>query len=59
VTQACSTNADCTPGTCASWDPHGDPRADPNARIQKSDFLQTGGQFVDVCSGAPCVATHH
>ena len=37
-------------------DPHSDPRNSPNARTQKSDFLQTGGAVVDVCSGAPCVA---
>jgi hypothetical protein len=35
-------------------DPHGDPRSSPEARDQKSDFLETGGEFVDVCSGAPC-----
>ncbi len=35
-------------------DPHSDPRNDATARVQKSDFLQTGGQFVDVCSGSPC-----
>jgi hypothetical protein len=37
-------------------DPHEDPRADPDARQQKSDFLQTGGAVVDVCAGAPCTA---
>jgi hypothetical protein len=35
-------------------DPHSDPRKDPTARQQKSDFLQTGGMVTDVCSGAPC-----
>lgn len=35
-------------------DPHSDPRKDPVARTQKSDFLQAGGMVVDVCSGAPC-----
>jgi hypothetical protein len=37
-------------------DPHSDPRSSPVARQQKSDFLQTGGTVVDVCSGAPCTA---
>jgi len=37
-------------------DPHSDPRNSPVARQQKSDFLQSGGTVVDVCSGAPCVA---
>jgi len=40
------------------FDPHSDPRNSPAARTQKSDFLQTGGMVVDVCSGAPCTATH-
>jgi hypothetical protein len=37
-------------------DPHGDPRNDPDARVQKAEFLKTGGAVVDVCSGAPCTA---
>jgi hypothetical protein len=37
-------------------DPHGDPRSDPAARVQKSEFLKTDGAVVDVCSGMPCVA---
>lgn len=37
-------------------DPHSDPRSDPAARRQKSDFLQTDGVFTDVCSGEPCKA---
>jgi hypothetical protein len=37
-------------------DPHGDPRADPDARRQKSEFLQPEGAVVDVCDGAPCRA---
>jgi hypothetical protein len=37
-------------------DPHGDPRADPDARRQKSEFLQPDGAVVDVCDGAPCRA---
>src|SRR5207244_11327467 len=40
------------------FDPHSDPRNSPAARTQKSDFLQTGGMVVDVCSGAPCTGTH-
>jgi hypothetical protein len=35
-------------------DPHSAPRSDPDARQQKSDFLQTGGAVTDVCLGAPC-----
>jgi hypothetical protein len=37
-------------------DPHEDPRADPDARVQKSEFLRPDGAVVDVCSGAPCPA---
>jgi hypothetical protein len=37
-------------------DPHGAPRNDPKARIQKSEFLKVGGQVVDVCGGGPCFA---
>jgi hypothetical protein len=37
-------------------DPHGDPRADPAARRQKSEFLRTGGRFVDVCGDDVCRA---
>jgi hypothetical protein len=37
-------------------DPHGDPRSDPNARIQKSEFLKPNGRVVDVCGGEPCYA---
>ena len=39
-------------------DPHSDPRSSPVARQQKSDFLEADGSVVDVCSGAPCTATH-
>lgn len=35
-------------------DPHGDPRSDPEARIQKSEFLRIGGRVVDACGPAPC-----
>jgi hypothetical protein len=37
-------------------DPHGHPRADPDAREQKSAFLDVGGAVIDVCGGAPCYA---
>lgn len=37
-------------------DPHGDPRSDPEARVQKSEFLRTDGAVVDVCDGEPCFA---
>lgn len=37
-------------------DPHEDPRADPEARVQKSEFLKRDGAVVDVCDGAPCTA---
>jgi hypothetical protein len=37
-------------------DPHEDPRADPDARVQKSEFLKADGAVVDVCGGAPCTA---
>jgi hypothetical protein len=35
-------------------DPHSKPRAQPNARLQKSEFFD--GQFIDVCDGQPCLA---
>lgn len=35
-------------------DPHEDPRNDPRARLQKSEFLRTNGAVVDVCGG-PCL----
>ena len=38
-------------------DPHGRPRATVSARLQKSEFLKPNGGVVDVCSGAPCLAT--
>jgi hypothetical protein len=40
----------------AGSDPHGRPRAQVSARLQKSEFLKTGGAVFDVCSGAPCLA---
>lgn len=38
-------------------DPHEFPRSTPADRAMKSDFLKTGGGFVDHCGGHPC-ATH-
>ncbi len=37
-------------------DPHEDPRANPQARNQKSAFLMPSGSVIDVCSGGPCHA---
>jgi hypothetical protein len=37
-------------------DPHSAPRNDPEARQQKSAFLQIGGQVIDVCGPMPCYA---
>jgi hypothetical protein len=37
-------------------DPHGHPRNDPQARAQKSAFLQIDGKVIDVCGGGPCYA---
>jgi hypothetical protein len=37
-------------------DPHGDPRATPAARLQKSEFLKPDGRVIDVCGGKPCGA---
>lgn len=42
----------------AGEDPHGDPRYDPEAQLQMSDFLMPGGTVTDVCGGAPCTADH-
>lgn len=36
-------------------DPHSDPRNEPAAREQKSDFLKVDGGVTDVCGG-PCYA---
>jgi hypothetical protein len=43
-----------TPPT-AGVDPHSHPRSSVIGRNQKSEFLRTGGDVIDVCSGAPCV----
>lgn len=37
-------------------DPHETPRRDPQAQLQKSEFMKTGGAVIDVCAGAPCTA---
>jgi hypothetical protein len=37
-------------------DPHGAPRGEPTARVQKSEFLKIGGRIVEVCGSAPCYA---
>jgi hypothetical protein len=37
-------------------DPHECPRRQPEARLQKSEFLKNGGMVVDVCGGAACLA---
>jgi hypothetical protein len=37
-------------------DPHSYPRNDPDARDQKSAFLDVGGELIDVCGGLPCYA---
>lgn len=38
-------------------DSHEDPRADPDARVQKAAFL-FDGELVDVCGGQACTADH-
>jgi hypothetical protein len=37
-------------------DPHSHPRHEPNARVQKSEFLKPSGGVVRVCGGGPCFA---
>ena len=37
-------------------DPHETPRRDPNAQLQKSEFMKSGGTVIDTCGGAPCTA---
>lgn len=37
-------------------DPHETPRCMPEARVQKSEFLRSGGAVIDVCGGGPCLA---
>jgi len=40
----------------AGNDPHGKPRSQATARMQKSEFLKPNGAVVDVCGGLPCPA---
>jgi hypothetical protein len=40
----------------AGRDPHSDPRADPEAQQQKSDFLKADGSITNVCGSDPCTA---
>lgn len=44
------------PGLGYGGDSHGDPRNDPAARIQKSEWLKPVGRYVDVCGAKPCAA---
>jgi hypothetical protein len=37
-------------------DPHGAPRGEVSARVQKSEFLKVGGRIVEVCGSKPCYA---
>jgi hypothetical protein len=37
-------------------DPHGRPRSQASAQLQKSEFLKPDGVVIDVCGGAPCLA---
>lgn len=37
-------------------DPHGRPRAQVSARLQKAVFLRTG-EVIDVCNGGPCLTS--
>ena len=37
-------------------DPHQHPRSDEQARVQKSEFLRTGGTVVQICGDDPCRA---
>ncbi len=45
-----------TPDPSASQDPHETPRRDPAGKLQKSEFLRSGGAIIDVCGGMPCTA---
>ncbi|HZJ27011.1 MAG TPA: hypothetical protein VFF40_08405 [Acidimicrobiia bacterium] len=40
-------------------DPHGDPRSTPEARVQKSEFLRSGGAVIEVCGVGPCLTSAH
>jgi hypothetical protein len=37
-------------------DPHGAPRGEVSARVQKSEFLKLRGRIVEVCGSKPCYA---
>jgi hypothetical protein len=37
-------------------DPHGGPRGEVSARVQKSEFLKLRGRIVEVCGSKPCYA---
>ena len=37
-------------------DPHEDPRRNPDAQRQKSEFLESDGAVLDVCNRTPCTA---
>jgi hypothetical protein len=47
---------DYRPPRDAIGDPHGKPRNQTNARVQKSEFLRPGGLVVEVCGGLVCLA---
>ena len=47
-----------TPRRATGFDPHEDPRADPDVQQQKSDFLKPNGVVTDVCGPQACTATH-
>jgi hypothetical protein len=40
----------------AGNDPHGHPRGEVSARIQKSEFLKLNGRVIEVCGSRPCYA---
>ncbi len=40
-------------------DPHGSVRASVPAREQKAEFLQAGGEVIDVCTMGPCLTDDH
>ncbi len=42
------------PNVSVGRDPHESPRNTVAARLQKSEFMKTGGAVVDVCGASPC-----
>ena len=58
ITPADPEYVDLTPCAQANstGDPHSCPRRDPDARIQKSEFLKTAGAVTDQCGGMACIA---